>query len=158
MLFRSQGFLTENYRYSDSSSKIIKDIIETMKYKVASGPEIIEKQTKEYEKQVNRITNLINSFFPKEHLSDEQMKTKDVLIQKIIDTAEKSSENLVAYLSRGNGNKEIDELSDLRKQTVGRVISKDDRIQIIYVIKYYRIFIKISFNCFRFSYLLLFIC
>lgn len=127
-----QGFLTENYRYSDSSSQIIKDIIETMKYKVASGPEIIEKQTKEYEKQVNRITNLINSFFPKEHLSDEQMKTKDVLIQKIIDTAEKSSENLVTYLSRGNGNKEIDELSDLRKQTVGRVISKDDRIQIIY--------------------------
>lgn len=127
-----QGFLTENYRYSDSSSQIIKDIIETMKYKIASGPEIIENQTKEYEKQVNRITNLINSFFPKEHLSDEQMKTKDDLIQKIIDTAIEQSKNLALYISRGNGNKEIDELSELRKQTVGRIISKEDRIQIIY--------------------------
>ena len=126
------GFLTENYRYSDPSSEVIKDIIETMKYKIASGPEIIEKQVKEYEKQINRITNLINSFFPKEHLTNKQTKKKDALIQKIIDTAEKSSENLAFYLSRGNGNKEIDELSDLRKQTVGRIISKDDRIQIIY--------------------------
>ena len=126
------GFLTENYRYSDPSSEVIKDIIETMKYKIASGPEIIEKQVKEYEKQVNRITNLINSFFPKEHLTDEQIKKKDALIQKIIDNAEKSSENLVIYLSRGTGNKDIDELSDLRKQSVGRVISKDDRVQIIY--------------------------
>lgn len=127
-----KGFFTENYIYSNSSSEVIKDIIETMKYKIASGPEITEKQVKEYEKQVNRITNLINSFFPKEHLTDEQTEKKDDLVQKIIDTAEKSSENLALYLSSGNGNKEIDELSDLRKQTVGRIISKDDRIQIMY--------------------------
>lgn len=126
------GFLTENYRFSDSSSEVIKDIIETMKYKIAAGPEITEKQVKEYEKQVNRITNLINTFFPKEHLTEEQIKRKDSLIQKIIDNAKASSENLALYLSRGNGNKEVDELSDLRKQSVGRVISKDDRIQIIY--------------------------
>lgn len=126
------GFLTENYRFSDSSSEVIKDIIETMKYKIAAGPEITEKQVKEYEKQVNRITNLINTFFPKEHLTEEQIKRKDSLIQEIIDNAKESSENLALYLSRGNGNKEVDELSDLRKQSVGRVISKDDRIQIIY--------------------------
>lgn len=126
------GFLTENYRFSDSSSEVIKDIIETMKYKIAAGPEITEKQVKEYEKQVNRITNLINTFFQKEHLTEEQIKRKDSLIQKIIDNAKASSENLALYLSRGNGNKEVDELSDLRKQSVGRVISKDDRIQIIY--------------------------
>lgn len=126
------GFLTEKFRYSDPSSQIIKDIIETMKYKVVSGTETIEKQAKECEKQINKITNLINSFFPKEHLNDEQIKVKDSLIQKVIDTAEKSSENLSEYLNRGTGNKEIDELSDLRKQTVGRIISKDDRIQIAY--------------------------
>ena len=126
------GFITEHYRYLDSSSKFIKDIIETMKYKIASGPKIVEKQVKEYEKQVNRITNLINSFFPKEHLTEEQIKKKDILIQKIIDDAEKSSENLALYLSSGNGNKEVDELSNLRKQIVGRTISKNDRLQIIY--------------------------
>lgn len=126
------GFLTENYKYSDPSSEIIRDIIETMKFKIGSGPEIVEKQVKEYNKQANKITNFINSFFPKEHLTDEQLKVKDNLIQKVIDSAEETSEKLSYYLRSGKGNKEIDELSELRKQTVGRVISKDDRIQIIY--------------------------
>lgn len=127
-----KGFLTENFRYSDSSSEIIKDILETMKYKLASGPEIIAKQQKEYEEQINRVTNLVNTFFPKEYLANEQIETKDKLIQQLINNADESSKNLLNYIKHGIGNKEINELSNLRKQTVGRVISKDDRNQIAY--------------------------
>ena len=127
------GFMTENYRYSDPSSEIIKDILETMQYKMVSGDEITKKQEQEYEKRINKTKNFINSFFPEEHLTKEQIKLKDKLIQNVIDNAEKNNEKFYDYIKYGTGIKEIDELSDLRKQTVGRVISKDERIYIAHL-------------------------
>lgn len=104
-----------------------------MKYKMVSGTEIIKKQVEECEKQINKTKNFINIYFPKEHLTEEQIKMKDELIQKLVDNAEKSSETLFDYIRKGIGNKDIDELSNLRKQTVGKVISKDDRVNIAYL-------------------------
>lgn len=130
------GFLTENYRYSDPSSEVIKDIIETMQYKMISGDEITKKQVQEYEKHINKTKNVINSFFPEEHLTKEQLKLKDKLIQDLIDNAEKNNEKFYDYISTGTGIKEIDDLSDLRKQTVGRAISKDERINIAHLQNY----------------------
>ena len=46
------GFITENYRYSDPSSEVIKDIVETMQYKMISGDEMTKNQEKEYEKHI----------------------------------------------------------------------------------------------------------
>ncbi len=126
------GFITENYN-SSTLPEIIKDIVDNMKYKMVSGTEIIQKQVEECEKQINKTKNLINTFFPEEHLTKEQIKIKDELIQNLVDNAEKSSETLFDYIRKGIGNKEIDELSDLRKKTVGKVISKDDRINIAYL-------------------------
>ena len=126
------GFITENYN-SSTLPEIIKDIVDNMKYKMVSGTEIIQKQVEECEKQINKTKNLINTFFLEEHLTKEQIKIKDELIQNLVDNAEKSSETLFDYIRKGIGNKEIDELSDLRKKTVGKVISKDDRINIAYL-------------------------
>jgi len=53
---------------------------------------------------------------------------KDKLIKDLIDNAEKNNEKFYDYITTGTGIKEIDELSNLRKQTVGRAISKDERI------------------------------
>lgn len=127
------GFLTENFRYSDSSSNIMKDIVETMQYKVVCNDETIKSQKDEYEKQINRTKNFINSFFPKEHLTEQQEKQKDDLIQKLIDNSEFASNNFIEYKERGVGNKEIDELSKLRGETVGRIIPKDERIRLAYL-------------------------
>ena len=75
-----RGFLTEN-----SPSKVVKELIDAMRYKTECNDKIIEKQAKRYEAKVNQLKNHINSFFPKEHLNEEQLKLKDTLIQNIID-------------------------------------------------------------------------
>lgn len=127
------GFLTENYKFSDPSSEIIKEVLETMQYKMVSGGEITKKQEQEYEKHINKTKNVINSFFPEEHLTQEQIELKNKLIQDIIDNSGKSNEKFYDYIRYGTGIKEIDELSNLRKLTVGRVISKDERINIAHL-------------------------
>lgn len=127
------GFITEHYRYSDPSSEIIKDLLETMQYKMVSGDEITKKQEQEYEKHITKTKNVINSFFPEEHLTKEQIELKDKLIQDVIDNAEKNNEKFYDYIRYGTGIKEIDELSNFRKQTVGKAISKDERINIAHL-------------------------
>ena len=125
-----KGFLTENYSYSKPYSNIIKDIVDTMQYKTVCNEETVKNQTKEYERQLNRLKNNINMFFPEEYLTKEQIELKNNLIQNIIDNAEKGSETLLEYLQKGSGNKDIDDLSELRKITAGRIINKEDRTTI----------------------------
>lgn len=130
------GFLTENYRYSDPSSEVIKDIIEIMQYKMISSDEMTNKQIQDCEKHINKTKNVINSFFPEERLTKEQLQLKDKLIQNLIDNAEKNNEKIYDYISTGTGIKEIDDLSNLRKQTIGKAISKDERINIAHLQNY----------------------
>lgn len=124
------GFLTNNFRYSDSTSETIKNVVDAMKYKTVCNEESMKKQNEEYLKRVTRMKNLVNSFFPSEHLNEKQMELKDILIQNLIHNAETASNNFLEYFTKGTGNKDIDDLSNLRKETVGRVISKEDRKQI----------------------------
>lgn len=124
------GFLTNNFRYSDSTSETIKNVVDAMKYKTVCNEESMKKQNEEYLKRVTRMKNLVNSFFPSEHLNEKQTELKDILIQNLIHNAETASNNFLEYFTKGTGNKDIDDLSNLRKETVGRVISKEDRKQI----------------------------
>lgn len=124
------GFLTNNFRYSDSTSETIKNVVDAMKYKTVCNEETMKKQNEEYLKRVTRMKNLVNSFFPSEHLNEKQTELKDILIQNLIHNAETASNNFLEYFTKGTGNKDIDDLSNLRKETVGRVISKEDRKQI----------------------------
>ena len=124
-----RGFLTEN-----SPSKVVKELIDAMRYKTECNDKIIEKQAKRYEAKVNQLKNHINSFFPKEHLNEEQLKLKDTLIQNIIDNSEIISTNLLKYVGGGREvNNDVMELSKLRKDTVGRIIPKEERERICYM-------------------------
>ena len=125
-----KGFLTENYGYSKTYSNIIKDIVDAMQYKTVCNEETMKNQAKLYEQQITRIRNNIDSYFPKEYLSQEQLNLKEELVENIIHNAVRSSESFATYIQKGEGNEDIDKLSDLRKETVGRVISKEDRINI----------------------------
>lgn len=124
-----RGFLTEN-----SPSKVIRELIDSMKYKTECNNKTIEKQTKRYEAKINQLKNHINSFFPKEHLTEEQIKIKDKLIQNIIDNSETISNDLLNYVGGGRKiNQDVIELSNLRKETVGRMIPKEERERICYM-------------------------
>ena len=134
--FGLSGFITEKYRSSDSLSKIVHDIVDTMKYKTVSNEETLHIQKEEYQAKVNRLTNFANCLFPEEHLTEEQINKKNELIEKIIDNSETSVNYLFDYIKKGVGNKEIDELSSLRKETIGRVITKADRVQLAHLQHY----------------------
>ena len=124
------GFLTNNFRYSNSTSETIRNLVDAMKYKTVCNEETMKNQNDEYLKRVTRMKNRVNSFFPQEHLNEKQTELKDILIQNLIHNAETASNNFLEYFTKGTGNKDIDDLSSLRKETVGRVISKEDRKQI----------------------------
>ena len=124
-----RGFLTEN-----SPSKVIRELIDAMRYKTVCNDKTIEKQIKVYEAKINQLKNHINSFFPKEHLSEEQIKLKDKLIQNVINNAETISTDLLNYVGGGRKiNQDVTELSSLRKETVGRIIPKEERERICYM-------------------------
>lgn len=128
-----KGFFTENYRSWESSTKTLNDIVESMKYKVVCNEDTLKLQKDEYEKQINRLKNFVNTFFPQEHLTEGQVKEKEKLIQRLIDNSEMASNNFIEYKVTGNGNKDIDELSKLRGESVGRIIPKDERIRLAYI-------------------------
>ena len=124
-----RGFLTEH-----SPSKVVRELIDAMRYKTVCNDKTIERQTKVYEAKINQIKNHINSFFPKEHLSEEQMKLKDKLIQNVIDNSETISTDLLNYVYEGKKiNQDVIALSNLRKETVGRIIPKEERERICYL-------------------------
>ena len=75
----------------NSTANVIRDVIETMRYKTVCNEETLKSQTKDYEAQIERTRTFINSFFPKSYLDEKQTETKDKLIQNIIDNAESSS-------------------------------------------------------------------
>lgn len=118
-----KSFLSKN----SYSSNIMKELIDTMLYKTVCNEETFKSQKEAYDKQINRLKNYINMFFPPEHLDEKSTERKDELIQIMIDKVDLTSETIGEYLETGKGNSEIDELSNLRKETVGRVISKEDR-------------------------------
>lgn len=128
-----KSFLSENCLKSDSLNETMRNLIETMKYKMVSGNEITEKQVEEYNKEINRLKNHIDIFFPKEYLNEEQTKQKEILIDNLVSKANIGHENLITYISEQKGNEEIEELSKLRKQTLGKGISKDERIRIAHL-------------------------
>lgn len=128
-----KGFMTEQVSIYNTDFKEIVDLINTMKYKTVCDTETRQIQIKEYDKAVNRLKNHINSLFPKEHLSEEQLKLKDDLIQKLIDNCEDISNDLLEYINERKINTALNDLSSLRKETVGKIIPKDERTNIVYI-------------------------
>lgn len=130
------GFMSQKAKYNDPSLKLIYDIVQSMKYKTVSNEETLKQQKEDYQNKVNKLTNFVNSLFPEENLTEEQINQKNQLIENLIDNADSTAITLSYYGRKGNGIKEIDELSTLRKNTVGRVISKDDRVTLAYLQSY----------------------
>ena len=130
-----KGFYTESIKYYDTKPDLMRDIIDTMKYKIVNNEETLQKQKNEYDKHISRVKDYINTFFPPTLLNDEEIKIKDKLIQNIVDNAEKSRETLSDYLINGSGNKDIDDLSKLRIEILGTSIKKEERINIAHLQK-----------------------
>lgn len=122
-----KGFLTDSFIYSNLTPKIISELVETMKYKVVCDDTSMQNQVKRYETEVTRLKKYINTFFIDERLDQRQLDLKDKLIQNILDDSEIISNDYISYVKGLKINKNVMNLSNLRKETMGRVIPKEDR-------------------------------
>ena len=122
------GFLTEK-----SYSKVVVELVDTMRYKTICNDESKKEQTDKYEKRINQLKNIINSYFPSEYLNEETTKQKDKLIQNLIDNSNVISSDYISYYTGKKINNDLEELSNLRKSLVGTTISKTDKGSIIYL-------------------------
>ena len=122
------GFLTEK-----SNSKVVLELIDAMKYKTICNDKSKKIQIDRYEKRVNQLKNIINSCFPSEYLNEETTKQKDKLLENLIDNSEVTANDYISYYSGKKINKDLEELSNLRKSLVGKIISKTDKSNIFYL-------------------------
>lgn len=122
------GFLTEK-----SYSKVVVELVDAMRYKTICNDESKKEQTDKYEKRINQLKNIINSYFPSEYLNEETTKQKDKLIQNLIDNSNVISSDYISYYTGKKINNDLEELSNLRKSLVGTTISKTDKGSIIYL-------------------------
>lgn len=122
------GFLTEK-----SNSKVVLELVDAMRYKTICNDESKKEQTDKYEKRINQLKNIINSYFPSEYLNEETTKQKDKLIQNLIDNSEVISNDYISYYTGKKINNDLEELSNFRKSLVGKTISKTDKGNIIYL-------------------------
>ncbi|MBQ9314257.1 MAG: hypothetical protein IJ220_04540 [Clostridia bacterium] len=117
-----KGFMTEN-----SANRVITDLLETMKYKTICNDESSKMQIEKYEKTKSKLRSIVNSLFPNEYLNEDISKQKDLLIEQLIEKSNIIGENPFYYYSHFSEIKELSKLSDLRKNTVGRDIPKNEK-------------------------------
>lgn len=121
-----KGFMTER-AHRKGVPKTLAALVDCMKYKEASGPEVEARQLEAMNRRLDVLKRSVELYFPKD-LTEEQAARKDSLVQALVDkTKEYSEAQLWEFSCKGDGHPEIDGLSALRKEIQGRVIGKDAR-------------------------------
>jgi len=126
-------FITE-FRgyYRNNELKIIKDLIETMKYKTVSDSETLKMQIQKHENNIDALKNTINILLPTDILNKKQLAEKESLINEIVTNAEKGAFKKEPLNENKFVNEYIEQLSALRKEVLGKSISKDDKEILMY--------------------------
>ncbi len=121
-------FITE-YRgdYRNENLKIVKDLIETMKYKTVSNGETLKMQIQKHENNIKELKSMVNKLLPTDILNKKQLISKEKLINEMITNAEQGTFKK-EYLNENNSVKaSIEQLSELRKEALGKSLSKGDK-------------------------------
>lgn len=112
----TDGFMTENQK---GEVAFIKDVVDAMKYRMATKEEIQKEVDLKQEKYVNYLKRTIEYVMPDRKLNEEQLEQKNRLIEQIITGAKEMD------------TKPVEALSNLNKEITGRVIQKAERDNIV---------------------------
>ncbi len=122
-----QGFMSENVTHK-AVPESFKKLMDTMKFTVADSAAVRAEREQDIEFYQNRVRSSINRQFPVGRMTEEQIARKDALIQHYFDNALSCGKSYFEYVNSGVGNADIDALSEYRKEIVGRVIPKEERV------------------------------
>ena len=123
-------FITEfKSFYKNVELKIIKDLIDTMKYKTESNSKTLKMQIQKHENNIKALKNMVNFLLPNNLLNNKQLEIKEKIIDEMIKNAEQRAFELNKTDST---NINIEQLSELSKEIIGKALSKDDKENIVY--------------------------
>lgn len=113
--------MTESFE-KDKIPESVLNVISAMKYRKATKEEIESERTKRVKGTENRLRRYIDSVFPANDLSEEQIEKRAELVRDIF---EDRSETLISI--DGTATAAIEALSSYKKKVTGRVINKESR-------------------------------
>lgn len=113
--------MTESFE-KDKIPESVLNVISAMKYRKATKEEIESERTKRVKGTENRLQRYIDSVFPANDLSEEQIEKRAELVRDIF---EDRSETLISI--DGTATAAIEALSSYKKKVTGRVINKESR-------------------------------
>ena len=126
-------FITE-FRgyYRNDKLKVIKELIDTMKYKIISNSETLTMQIQKHENNINALRSTFNILLPTDILNKKQLAAKEKIFNEMVTDAEQGNYRK-DYLNENNSlNDSIEQLSKLRKEALDKSLSKDDKDLLTY--------------------------
>ncbi len=121
-------FITEYMGYyRNDGLKIIKDLIDTMKYKTVSNNETLMMQIQKHENNINALKSMTNILLPNDVLNEKQLAEKEKIINEMVKEAEQGILNKEFWNETKYMNTNIEQLSNLRKEVLGKSLSRDDK-------------------------------
>lgn len=120
-------FMSENVTHKNVPQSF-KKLMDAMKFTVVDDATAKAERLQDIELYQNRLRSSINRQFPISRMTEEQIARKDALIQRYFDNAISCGKSYFGYVNSGSGNVDIDALSEYRKEIVGRVIPKEERV------------------------------
>lgn len=120
-------FMSESI-YKKECLDNMKTLVNDMKNQEAKNGEIDKERQKHVDKRSRELKICINSYFNEDTMSEEQIQTKNELIETMIRNAKDDKNKANAYyFDERLGHNEIQSLSELHKVVTGRVINRENR-------------------------------
>lgn len=128
------GFMSENigWKTKDKIPESFQKVIDALQYKWVTPEEANEAREKDILDYTQKLKRYIDyNFFPVRSMTEEQVKAKDLAVERYLaNAAHIDKAASLEFVMTGNGNADIDALSELKKEITGRGIQKQDRIQL----------------------------
>ena len=129
-----KGFMSENIGWKTKNiiPESFQTLIESMQHKMVTPADATAAREQDILDYIQKLKRYIDAnFFPVRSMTAEQIAKKDAAVEAyIVNAAHVDKAASLDVVMTGNGNKDIDALSELRKEITGRGIPKQDRIQL----------------------------
>ena len=123
------GFMTGNL-HDKRVPESLKKLIDVMKYKEISDEAATLRRKKELDVFVGNVRRYVDGFFSSHKMSPEQIAYKNELIDSYLNNSVNCGDTFFKCVTTGEGNIDIDALSEFSKEVFGHVITKGDRVQL----------------------------
>ncbi len=123
------GFMTANL-HDKRVPESLKKLVDSMKYREVADEAATLRRQKELDGFISRVRRYVDVFFPSDKLNAAQKAYKDELLDSYINNSVHCGDTYFVYISTGEGNVDIDALSNFSKEVCGHVITKGDRVQL----------------------------